>query len=151
MTFIAGLLSPLPVWPCTWQFLKGWKIKPKDEIGGLLVYLDVYIIKFDHRLENTHINGKESCTVPVSAGAVLLWPHTEWLSFLSILLCIFQENLLGTCYNGREITNFVLFKCYVRCIYQIRSDQSLSCVRLCDPMNRSTPGLPVHHQLPEFT
>ena len=34
---------------------------------------------------------------------------------------------------------------------EIRSDQSLSCVRLCDPMNRSTPGLPVHHQLPEFT
>ena len=33
----------------------------------------------------------------------------------------------------------------------IRSDQSLSCVRLCDPMNHSTPGLPVHHQLPEFT
>ena len=23
--------------------------------------------------------------------------------------------------------------------------------RHCDPMNRSTPGLPVHHQLPEFT
>ena len=22
---------------------------------------------------------------------------------------------------------------------------------VCDPMNRSTPGLPVHHQLPEFT
>ena len=33
---------------------------------------------------------------------------------------------------------------------QIRSvDQS--CPTLCDPMNRSTPGLPVHHQLPEFT
>ena len=26
-----------------------------------------------------------------------------------------------------------------------------SCSTLCDPMNRSTPGLPVHHQLPEFT
>ena len=26
-----------------------------------------------------------------------------------------------------------------------------SCPTLCDPMNRSTPGLPVHHQLPEFT
>ena len=25
-----------------------------------------------------------------------------------------------------------------------------SCPTLCDPMNRSTPGLPVHHQLPEF-
>ena len=26
-----------------------------------------------------------------------------------------------------------------------------SCVTLCDPMNCSTPGLPVHHQLPEST
>ena len=25
------------------------------------------------------------------------------------------------------------------------------CPTFCDPMNRSTPGLPVHHQLPEFT
>ena len=25
------------------------------------------------------------------------------------------------------------------------------CPALCDPMNRSMPGLPVHHQLPEFT
>ena len=26
-----------------------------------------------------------------------------------------------------------------------------SCLTICDPMNRSTPCLPVHHQLPEFT
>ena len=26
-----------------------------------------------------------------------------------------------------------------------------SCPTLCDPMNRSTPGLPIRHQLPEFT
>ena len=26
-----------------------------------------------------------------------------------------------------------------------------SCPTLCDPMNHSTPGLPVYHQLPEFT
>ena len=25
------------------------------------------------------------------------------------------------------------------------------CLTLCNPMNHSTPGLPVHHQLPEFT
>ena len=31
------------------------------------------------------------------------------------------------------------------------SSVSQSCPTLCDPMNRSTPGLPVHHQLPEFT
>ena len=25
------------------------------------------------------------------------------------------------------------------------------CLTLCHPMNHSTPGFPVHHQLPEFT
>ena len=34
---------------------------------------------------------------------------------------------------------------------QFSSVQSLSHVWLCNPMNRNTPGLPVHHQLPEFT
>ena len=31
------------------------------------------------------------------------------------------------------------------------SSVTQSCPTFCDPMNRSTPGLPVHHQLPEFT
>ena len=31
------------------------------------------------------------------------------------------------------------------------SSVAQSCPTLCDPMNRSTPGLAVHHQLPEFT
>ena len=34
---------------------------------------------------------------------------------------------------------------------QFISVQLLSRVRLCDPMNRSMSGLPVHRQLPEFT
>ena len=31
------------------------------------------------------------------------------------------------------------------------SSVAQSCPTLCDPMNRSTPGLPVHHQLSELT
>ena len=31
------------------------------------------------------------------------------------------------------------------------SSVAQSCPTLCNPMNRSTPGLPVHHQLPELT
>ena len=31
------------------------------------------------------------------------------------------------------------------------SSVAQSCLTLCDPMNCTTPGLPVHHQLPEFT
>ena len=30
------------------------------------------------------------------------------------------------------------------------SSVAQSCLRLCNPMNHSTPGLPVHYQLPEF-
>ena len=39
------------------------------------------------------------------------------------------------------------------CFFQPSSVSSVtqSCLTLCDPMNRSTPGLPIHHQLPEFT
>ena len=50
---------------------------------------------------------------------------------------------LGVC----QITTFYAFK---KISDQIRS-VAQSCPTLCDPMNRSTPGLPVHHQLPEFT
>ena len=40
----------------------------------------------------------------------------------------------------------------VQCFEDIQfSSVAQSCPTLCDPMNRSTPGLPVHHQLPEFT
>ena len=36
-------------------------------------------------------------------------------------------------------------------IYIQFSSVTQLCPTLCDPMNRSTPGLPVHHHLPEFT
>ena len=40
---------------------------------------------------------------------------------------------------------FKLFFCYQF------SSVPQSCLTFWDPMNRTTPGLPVHHQLPEFT
>ena len=36
-------------------------------------------------------------------------------------------------------------------ITTVFSVQFTSVTQSCNPMNRSTPGLPVHHQLPEFT
>ena len=36
-------------------------------------------------------------------------------------------------------------------ILKVFSSVAQSCLTLCDPMNCSTPGLPVHHQLPEST
>ena len=41
--------------------------------------------------------------------------------------------------------------CLVAATGAIQFSSAQSCPTLCDPMNRSTPGLPVHHQLPEST
>ena len=40
----------------------------------------------------------------------------------------------------------------VMCLQSVQlSSVAQSCPTLCNPMNRSTSGFPVHHQLPEFT
>ena len=36
-------------------------------------------------------------------------------------------------------------------VYTQFSSVTQLCPTHCDPMNHSTPGLPVHHQLPEFS
>ena len=48
--------------------------------------------------------------------------------------------------RGLKITHSVLFS-----LSSVQfSSVAQSCPTLCDPMNRSTPGLPVHHHLLEF-
>ena len=54
-----------------------------------------------------------------------------------------------TCSRGLAFPTIVLlFSLFTQ--HQF-SSVAQSCPTPCDPMNRSTPGLPVHHQLPEFT
>ena len=48
------------------------------------------------------------------------------------------------------ICGFLTFIAFFQYSVQF-SSVTQSSPTLCDPMNRSTPGLPVHHQLPEFT
>ena len=52
-----------------------------------------------------------------------------------------QETVLK---NGKEYVKAVFSSVHFNSVAQ-------SCPTLCDPMNRSTPGCPVHNQLPEFT
>ena len=61
-----------------------------------------------------------------------------------------------SCTVGRFFTNWATREVMAPSIqYMFSSVQfrsvAQSCPTLCDPMNRSMPGLPVHHQLPEFT
>ena len=46
--------------------------------------------------------------------------------------------------------NAMIIQLPVHTIYQF-SSAAQSCLSLCDPMDCSTPGLPVHHQLSELT
>ena len=48
-----------------------------------------------------------------------------------------------------NVTIFLIL--FLEQLCQSVSSVAQSCPTLCDPMNRSTPGLPVHHQLPGFT
>ena len=59
----------------------------------------------------------------------------DWLSFTSLPGSpVLRQQIMGL------LTSIVPF-----------SSVPQSCPTLCDPMNHSAPGLPVHHQLPEFT
>ena len=49
--------------------------------------------------------------------------------------------------NQAELITLPCFHCVKNQITSVVQ----SCLTLCDPMNCSTPGLPVPHQLPEFT
>ena len=71
--------------------------------------------------------------------------------FINLLICSTLSNPMCICWlyyikckqlKASTITNVYFLN---------RSDQSLSRVQLCDLMNRSTPGLPVHPQHLEFT
>ena len=76
----------------------------------------------------------------------------SWGTYLTMWVCF--TNFTNTpCRNWMSIQRQVIngnknkpWMSYV-CI----SSVAQSCPTLWDPMNRSTPGLPVHHQLPEFT
>ena len=54
----------------------------------------------------------------------------------------FSKNLHTVFHNGHP---------NLHPISSVFSSVAQLCPSLCDPMNRSTPGLPVHHQLQEFT
>ena len=63
--------------------------------------------------------------------------------------CLFVYMCICTCVY---VCNWIALLYFWNChnIFPF-SSVTQSCPTLCDPMNRSTPGLPVHHQLPQFT
>ena len=71
-----------------------------------------------------------------------------YIKHLLFYICyrkIYQCSNLGhSIFQILEVTHYIKY-------IQLSSVQLLSCVQFCDPMGWSTSGLPVHHQLLEFT
>ena len=80
------------------------------------------------------VYGVRKCSSFILLQVVDLFSQHHLLKRLSFLHCIFLPPL-------SKIT----------CPSVQFNSVAQSCPTLCDPMNHSTPGLPVHHQLPEFT
>ena len=70
--------------------------------------------------------------------------NTRW----PFLKTVVTRNHLGK--NLFNICSFFSFGLNKQHTFQF-SSVAQSCLTLCDPMNLSMPGLPVHHQLPEST
>ena len=81
------------------------------------------------------------CTCVPSACKVSAYPSAAWLTFTPCL------GLTVLAMSSEKTSVGVLVAVY---FFQF-SSVTQSCPTLCNPMNRSTPALPVHHHLPEFT
>ena len=83
-------------------------------------------------------------SVDLDILAVINILNSLWFYFLLLFTSRFiQKNILNLT---------VAINVYIQRLFfsQFNSFPQL-CPTLCDPMNHSMPGLPVHHQLPEFT
>ena len=73
----------------------------------------------------------------------ICWHFTLWLNM--------WLDFVYASWSPEIVTKYCLYsKCGVWYVSQF-SSVAQSCPTFCNPMNCSTSGLPVHHQLPEFT
>ena len=83
-------------------------------------------------------------------------PYTCWLpSYIDNIFTSFPIKIhprLIFCHLYKFFLSMLLRESLPTWRFSVQfSSVTQSCPTLCDSMNRSTPGLPVHHNLPEFT
>ena len=114
----------------------------------------VYINHFIHYLQQCYFMSKGTNLRSLSSKAA--WTTKKFLdSTHKLYHTVIYLSL--TSFNWRNILQ-VIHVCYsflwlisIPLRYIHISSVAQSCLTLSDPMNCSTPGLPVHHQLPEST
>ena len=115
-------------WPKYWSF--NFRISPSNEYSGLISFrMDwLYLLAVQGTLKS------------------LLQHHSSKASILQHSACFMVQLSHPYTTTGKTIalTRWTFVGIQFSSVTQL-------CPTLCDPMNRSTPGLPVHHQLPEST
>jgi len=112
-------------------------------------------------------NGKESVCKAENIGSIPGWGRSPGGGHGNQLQCSFLENSwteeVGSPWGckksdlTKQLTHPSVFHTEVTMendgchINHTFSSVAQLCLTLCNPMNHSMPGLPVHHQLPEFT
>ena len=81
---------------------------------------------------------------------ILVGLHIESSSYEKLLLLL-KSWVVSLEPILQEKKNIILFNYGNNELFFSISSVAQSCLTPCNPMNRSTPGLPVHHQLLEFT
>ena len=84
--------------------------------------------------------------------ADFLWSEPPGKPYICMYICIY---IICVCfiyiYIYTHIPVYICLCVYIYIYIHQFSSVAQSCPTLCDPMNRSMPGLPVHYQFPEFT
>ena len=104
------------------------KVKEKSEKAGLKLNIQKTKIMASSPITSWHINGETMETV------------TDFI--------LGGSKITADGHCSHEIKRCLLLR---RKAMTNLSSVTQSCLTLCDSMNHSIPGLPVHHQLPEFT
>ena len=79
------------------------------------------------------------------------WIEKLWGIYRQMYMYISHTNAQGVWLSHQKMEILLLATIWMSLKGTQFSLVTQSCLTLCDPMNGSTPGLPVHHQLPEFT
>ena len=129
------------------------KTLQKMSIKG--TYLNIVRAIYDKPTANIILNDEKLKASPLRSETRQGCPLSP------LLFNIVLEDLATTIREEKEIKGIQIRKevklspfadDMILCISSVQfSSVTQSCPSLCDPMNRSTPGLPVHHQLLEFT
>ena len=81
---------------------------------------------------------------------IYIYTHTYsyWNASLNKIWSLLKKFIWLDLFSHNKSDRIIINFCYI--IIQF-SSVTQSCLTLCDPMNCNMPGLPVHHQLLEFT